>query len=146
MDSKGISTIDFIFTIFLSLIIMSVGLSLIGNNLDDMTILEEELNGRMIVDNIATTINEVNSNNLGHIQEITIPNSISNRSFSITIKQNEVIIAFGNRKGKSTIFPTRLANTNKDIVNEIRLYPSESYNIQKSLDNDNLTVIKIYRV
>lgn len=146
MDSKGISTVDFIFTIFLSLIIVVVGLNLIGNNLEDEVIMEEELNGRMIVDKVANSINEVNSNNLGHIQEITLPKNISNRSFSITINQNEVIIGFGNRKGESTIFPARLANTNKDIVNEIKLYPGESYKIQKSLDNDNLTIIQIYRI
>lgn len=146
MDSKGISTVDFIFTIFLSLIIVGVGLNLIGNNLEDEVIMEEELNGRMIVDNIANSINRVNSNNLGHIQEISLPKNISNRSFSITINQNEVLIEFGNRKGESTIFPTRLANTNKDIVNEIKLYPGESVKIQKSLDNDNLTIIQIYRI
>jgi len=146
MDSKGISTIDFIFTIFLSLIIVSLGLNLIGNNLEDMVILEEELNGRMVLDNIATTINEVNSNNLGHIQEITLPMNLSSRPFSITINQNEVLIEFGNRKGKSTIFPIRLANINKNIVNEVKLYPGESVKIQKSLDNDNLTIIQIYRI
>jgi len=146
MDSKGISTVDFIFTIFLSLIIVIVGLNLIGNNLEDEVIMEEELNGRMIVDSIANSINEVNSNNLGHIQEISLPKNISNKSFSITINQNEVLIEFGNRKGESTIFPTRLANSNKDIVNEIKLYPGESVKIQKSLDNNNLTIIQIYNI
>jgi len=146
MDSKGIATVDLIFTIFLTLTIASIGLNLIGNNLENQRIMEEEINVRMVVDDIANSINQVNSNSLGHIQEINVPNSISNRSFSITVKQNEVVIVFGNRKGKSTIFPTRLANTNGDIVNEIKLYPGESVKIQKSWGNDNLPVIKIYRV
>ena len=146
MDSKGISTVDFIFTIFLTLTIAIIGLNLIGNNLENQMIMEEEINVRMIVDNIANSINQVNSNSLGHIQEITIPKNISNKSFSITINQNKVLIVFGNRKGESTIFRARLANVNGDIVNEIKLYPGESVKIQKSLDNDNLTVIKIYMV
>lgn len=146
MDSRGIITVDFLFSIFLSLTIIIIGLNLIGNNLEDERIIEEELNGRMIIDSIANSINEVNSNNLGHIQEINLPKNISNKSFSITISQNKVLIEFGNRKGESVIFPVRLANINKDIVNEIKLYPDESYKIQKSLDNDNLTVIQIYNV
>ena len=146
MDSKGIATVDLIFTIFLTLTIAAIGLNLIGNNLENEMIMEEELNVRMTVDKIANSINEVNSNNLGHIQEITIPNNISNKSFTITVKQNEVLIAYGNRKGESSIFSTRLANINGDNVNEIKLYPGESVKIQKSLDKDNLSVIKIYRV
>ena len=146
MDSKGIATVDLIFTIFLTLTIACIGLNLIGNNIENQMIIEDEINVRMVVDNIANSINQVNSNSLGHIQEITLPNNISNKSFVVTLKQNEVVIVFGNRKGKSTIFPTRLANTNGDIVNEIKLYPGESVKIQKSLNNDNLAVIKIYRV
>jgi len=146
MDSKGIATVDLIFTIFLTLTIAGIGLNLIGNNIENQMIIEDEINVRMVVDNIANSINQVNSNSLGHIQEITLPNNISNKSFVVTLKQNEVVIVFGNRKGKSTIFPTRLANTNGDIVNEIKLYPGESVKIQKSLNNDNLAVIKIYRV
>ncbi|MBZ9571493.1 hypothetical protein KQY27_08025 [Methanobrevibacter sp. TMH8] len=146
MDSRGISTVDFIFTIFLSLIIFIIGLNLIGNNLEDTMVMEEELNGRMIVDSIANSINEVNSNNIGHIQEITLPKNVSKRSFSITINQNKVLIEFGNRKGDSAIIPIRLANFNKDIVNEIKLYPSESYKIQKSSDDNNLTIIQIYKI
>lgn len=146
MDSRGIITVDFLFSIFLSLAIIIIGLNLIGNNLEDERIIEEELNGRIIIDSIANSINEVNSNNLGHIQEINLPKNIFNKSFSITISQNKVLIEFGNRKGESVIFPVRLANINKDIVNEIKLYPDESYKIQKSLDNDNLTVIQIYNV
>ena len=146
MDSKGILSIDFIFTIFLSLIIICFGLSLIGNNFDDEIIMEEELNARVVVDNIANSINQVNSNNLGNIKVITIPKNISKKSFFITVKRNGVLIVFGNRRGESTIFPTRLANSNKDIVNEINLYSGNSYKIQKSLGNDNLDIIQIYMV
>ena len=146
MDSKGIATVDLIFTIFLTLTIALIGFNLIGNNIENQMIFEEELNVRMTVDKIANSINEVNSNNIGHIQLVNIPNNISNRSFTITVKQNEVLITYGNRKGESTIFPTRLANINGDVVNEIKLYPGESVKVQKALDNDNLTVIKIYGI
>lgn len=145
MDSKGIVTVDFIFTIFLSLIIVGIGLNLVGNNLEDQAILEEEFNGRILIDDIANSINEVNSNNLGHFQKIFIPGNMFKKQFSITIKQNEVLIEFGSKKGESSIFPTRLANINKDIVDEIKMYSGESYIIQKSLDNNNLTVIQIYK-
>jgi len=146
MDSKGVSTVDFIFTIFLSLTIIVLGLNLIENNLDDEVIIEEELNARIIVDNVANSINEVNSNILGNIQVITIPKNISNKSFYISVKQNEVLIIFGNRMGKSTIFPARLADINEKIVTELKLYPGNSYKVKKYVSNDNLTAIQISMV
>jgi len=145
MDSNGITTIDFIFTIFLTLIISITIFNFIGNNLENQITLEDELNMRIVTDDVANTINQVNSNNLGHLQEITIQNNISKR-FSITISSNKVLFDSSDRKAESTIFPILLANVNNDIVGEIKLYPGETYKIKKTLNEKNQTVIQIFRI
>jgi hypothetical protein len=149
MDCKGIATIDFIFAIFLTLIIAIICFNFIGNSLENQETLEKDLNTRTLIDEVANSINRVNSNSLGHIQKIAIPNIPSkgfSKSFYILISSNEVVFVSNDKKAESSIFPAKLANINSDIVEEIRLYPGESYNIKKSLDKNNMTVIQIYKL
>lgn len=138
--------VDFIFTIFLILIILIISLNLIESNLSDEKRIELNLNARSLVDSVGNAINSVNANNVGNIKEIILPNNISSSSYFITVKQNEVIISLPSRKGESSIHQIRLANIHGDIVNEIRLYPGASYKVKKSLNDDNLTVIQIYNI
>ncbi|MCL2115533.1 MAG: hypothetical protein FWH29_04855 [Methanobrevibacter sp.] len=146
MDSKGIATVDFLLTLFLTLIIAISVLNLIETNLDTEKSIEEDINGRMILEKIANIINQVNSNLPGNIQEIHLPNNISSNSYIITVKSNYIILEFNNKKGKSAIFPINLVDFNKEPLNEIKLYSGESYKIKKSLDDNGINVIQIYRV
>jgi len=144
MDSRGIYTIDFLFSIFLTLTIAIIFLNIIGNILEDQKIVEEDMNGRILIDNIANSINQVNSNSLGYIKEINIPNNISGKDFQISIKQNEVILEFENKKADSVLIPIKIVNINLEPIEEFKIYPGNSYKIRKLLDNNNLTVIQIY--
>jgi hypothetical protein len=146
MDSKGFSSIDFIFSIFLTLIIAVLVLNLIGNDLENEKIMEENINGRLLSDKIANTINQVNSNNIGYINEVDIPKNISGRSFFLTLKRNEVVLSIGNKKTESTLIPTRIISIDGSLLEEFKLYPGDSYEIKKILDKENLTGIQIYRL
>jgi hypothetical protein len=145
MDSKGIYSIDFLFSIFLSLIIAISVFGFIGGSLENEKTAEEDITGRILVDKIANTINQVNSNNIGNLQEFKIPNNISGKSFLIIVQKNEVVLFVGTKKAESTIFPIRLSSNGENSVEEIRLYPSESYIVKKIIDTNNLTKIQIYR-
>ncbi|OQD58992.1 hypothetical protein MBBAR_6c01020 [Methanobrevibacter arboriphilus JCM 13429 = DSM 1125] len=144
MDSRGVYTIDFLFSIFLTLTIGIIVLNLIGNALEDQKTIEEDMGGRILIDNIANTINQVNSNNLGHMKEINIPDNISGKDFRITINYDEVVLELENKKADSALIPIRIVNVNLDPIEEVKIYPGNSYKIKKSLDNNNLTVIQIY--
>ena len=146
MDSKGIVTVDFLFTIFLTLIIAISALSLIETNLNSEKSIEEDVNGRIILEKVANSINEVSSNLEGNIQEVHLPNNISNYSYIITVKSNDIDLEFYNKKGKSAIFPVNLVDFNMEHLNEIKLYSGEDYKIKKSLDENNMAVIQIYKV
>ncbi|WP_225370776.1 hypothetical protein [Methanobrevibacter arboriphilus] len=102
------------------------------------------MGGRILIDNIANTINQVNSNNLGHMKEINIPDNISGKDFRITINYDEVVLELENKKADSALIPIRIVNVNLDPIEEVKIYPGNSYKIKKSLDNNNLTVIQIY--
>lgn len=145
MDSEGLATIDFIFVVFLSLIVSLSILNLFQTNLNNEKIIEEEVNSRIFLDKIANSINQVNSNGLGNSKEIYIENPPNSRSYYFIVKSNEVIITYVDKKGESSIFPVRLVNLNKESVSEIRINKGESYKIRKVLDNDNLTAIQIFK-
>ncbi|MCC7561951.1 MAG: hypothetical protein KO253_03875 [Methanobrevibacter arboriphilus] len=144
MDSRGIYTIDFLFSIFLTLTIGIIVLNLIGNTLEDQKTIEEDMGGRILIDNIANAINQVNSNNLGYMKEINIPNNISGKDFKITITHDEVVLELENKKADSALIPIRIANINLDSIEEVKIYPGNSYKIKKLLNNNNLTAIQIY--
>ncbi|MDR2967100.1 MAG: hypothetical protein LBU74_04060 [Methanobacteriaceae archaeon] len=146
MDSKGIATVDFLFTLILTLIIAISTLNLIGTNLNTEKSIEEDINGRIILEKLANSINQVNSNFPGNIQEIHLSNNISNNSYIITVKSGYITLEFNNKEGKSAIFPINLVDFNMEHVTEIKLYSGENYKIKKSLDKNNISVIQIYRV
>jgi len=146
MDSRGIATVDFLFTLFLTLLIAISTLNLIGTNLNTEKSIEEDTNGRLILEKVANSINQVNSNLPGNIQEIHLPTNISGNSYVIIVKSNHIILEFNNKKGKSAIFPINLVNFNMERIKEIKLYSGEDYKIKKSSDENNINVIQIYRV
>lgn len=91
MDSKGIATVDFLFTLFLTLIISIATLNLIQTSLNSENSIEEDTNARMILERISNSINQVNSNLPGNIQEIHLPNNISTNSYIITVRYSYII-------------------------------------------------------
>jgi hypothetical protein len=146
MDSKGIYMINFIFSIFIILIIFIISLNLIESNLSDETLVEVDLNSRLLLDEIGNSINSVSSKNLGNIKKITLPKNISSVGYYILVKKTEIIISFRSKKGETVIKPIKLANSKGKIINELSLYPGETYKIKKSLNEDNITVIQIYNI
>ncbi|MEA4957663.1 hypothetical protein SDC9_08625 [bioreactor metagenome] len=146
MDSKGLYTIDFLFSIFFTLIIGIVMFNIVGTNLENEKIIEEDLNGRTLIDEIANIINQVNSNYLGYGKTIEIPYNISENYFSLTINQNEVLLEFKNKKAESKIIPVRIININNDLVDDFKMYPGNSYKIKKSIDKNNMTGVQVYKI
>ena len=101
--------------------------------------LNEEASARILLDNISSSINEVNSNSYGFIKRIDLSEKITKHSYKITVKSNEINLEFNNKKGKEQISPIKLVNSNNETLNEIELYSGNSYSIEKVLVDDNQT-------
>ena len=121
-------------------------LNLIGTNLTTEKSIEEDVTGRIILEKVSNSINQVNSNLPGNIQEIHLPNNISTHNYIITVRSEYITLEFNNKKGRSVIFPINLVDINMEYINEIKLYSGESYKIKKSLDGNGVSVIQIYRI
>ena len=112
---------------------------MIEKNLDSNMEIEENGEGRFLVNQIASSINEVNSNGDGFKKKIRLPQSINGNYYYLLVNNNEVIVEFDNKKGKSEINPIKLADNNNKTIDNVQLYNGKTYLIEKRLINNNQT-------
>ena len=136
MDKKGQLNIEFIFSIIISIILLISIIPYLTQNIDSNLNTENNLEGRLLLNQIADDINQVNSNSYGFSKYIQLPNKIENNTYTLTIKTNEIIIEYKNKKGKSKINPINIINSNNESLVEIKLYKGFKYKISKELVNN----------
>lgn len=139
MDSKGIINIELLFCTLIIILLLIINLPLIEQNLDSNFEIDENGEARFLLDHISNSINEVNSKEYGFNKKIRLPESINGNYYSILINNNEIIVEFNNKKGKSNINPIRLVDDNNRTVNSVQLYNGRTYLIKKTLISNNQT-------
>ena len=139
MDSKGLLNIEYLFCTIIAILLLITLMPMIEENLNENMELNEEASARILLDNISSSINEVNSNSYGFIKRIDLSEKITKHNYKITVKSNEINLEFNNKKGKEQISPIKLVNSNNETLNEIELYSGNSYSIEKVLVDDNQT-------
>ncbi|MBQ2962293.1 hypothetical protein [Methanobrevibacter sp.] len=139
MDSKGIINIELLFCTLIIILVLIINLPMIEENLDSNLEIDENSEGRLLLNHVSDSINEVNSKEYGFNKKIRLPESINGYHYSILVNNREVIIEFNNKKGKSYINPIKLVDGNNKTMENVQLYNGRSYLIKKTLINDNKT-------
>ena len=139
MDSKGLLNIEYIFCMIITILLLISLMPLIEDNMDSNIELNEETSARLLLDNVSSSINEVNSKSYGFIKRINLNEEIAGHSYKITVKSNEIILEFSNKKARAQISPIKLVNANNETLNEEELYSANSYSIEKVRVDDNQT-------
>ena len=139
MDSKGIINIELLFCTLIIILLLIINLPMIEQNLNSNMEIDEDTEGRFLLNHIANSINEVNSKGYGFIKKIKLPESINGNYYSILVNSNEVIVEFNNKKGKSSINPIKLVDSNNKTIDNVQLYNDRTYLIKKTLLNNNQT-------
>lgn len=137
MDEKGQLNIEFLFCITISIMILISIIPYLNQNIDSNLNTINNLEGRLLLNQISNDINQVNSNMYGFSKYIQLPDKIENNSYLLTIKTTEIILEYKNKKGKTNINPINLINTNNESLVEIKLYNGVKYKISKELSNNN---------
>lgn len=125
MDNKGFISIDYLFSIFVILIILVPVLFLSQSAIESAFSIGESVSHRVIVDNVANEISQVNSNGGGFSKYITLPSDAG--YYEITVENNKLTIEYDNKKGE-TLLP--LLN----IDSKYKMYSGKTYLISKSED------------
>lgn len=137
MDEKGQLNIEFLFCIIISIMILISIMPYLNQNIDSNLNTINNLEGRLLLNQISNDINQVNSNMYGFSKYIQLPDKIENNNYLLTIKTTEIILEYKNKKGKTNINPINLINTNNESLVEIKLYNGVKYKISKELSNNN---------
>ena len=146
MDSKGIINIELLFCTLIVILLLIINFPMIEQNLSSNMEIEEKSGGRLLLNHIANSINEVNSKEYGFNKKIKLPESINGNHYSLLVNGNEVIVEFNNKKGKSNINPINLVDANNKTIENVQLYNGRTYLIKKTLINDNQSAILIRQI
>ena len=123
MDNKGFISIEYLFSIFVVLIIAIPLLFLSQSAIESSFNIEDSLSHRLVLDDVANSISQVNSNGEGYSKSITLP---SDRGYyEITVENGKLTIEYGDKKGE-TLLP--LSN----IDSKYKLHSGKSYSISKN--------------
>ena len=141
MDSKGIINLELLFCTLIIILLIIINFPMIEENLNSNIEIEENNECRLLLNHIANSINEVNSRGYGFNKKIRLPESINENHYSIIVKNNEIIIEFNNKKGRSQINPINLVDANNKTMDSVQLFKGRNYLIEKRLINDNKTHI-----
>ena len=83
--------------------------------------IESTFNHRLILDNLANCINQVNSNGDGFSKKVSLPQK--EYSYKITVEKSKLTIEYSNKKGEVAILPI-------DISRNYELYSRRTYLIE----------------
>ena len=121
MNEKGFISTEAIFSIFIILIIATSILFYAQSNLESNKNIESSFNHRLILDNLANCINQVNSNADGFSKKVFL----DQKMYKITVEKNKLTIDYSNKRGEVAILPI-------DINRNYDLYSGHSYLIEKN--------------
>ena len=123
MDDKGFISIEYLFSLFIIIIIACGMLFYTSASISSSLNIEDSVTHRLILDEVANQIAQVNSNGEGYSKYIRLPSDKG--YFEITVDKNRLVIQYDGKKGE-TLLP--LTNFNTDY----KLISGKSYVISKT--------------
>ena len=123
MDDKGFISIEYLFSLFIVIIIACGMLFYTSASISSSLNIEDSVTHRLILDEVANQIAQVNSNGPGYSKYIKLPSDKG--YFEITVDKNRLVIQYDGKKGE-TLLPLTNFNT------EYKLISGKSYVISKT--------------
>ena len=125
MDNKGFISIEYLFSLFIVMIIALGVLFYASSSISSSLNIEDSVTHRVILDDVANVISQVNSNGVGYSKYLKLP---SDRGyFEITVEKNRLVMEYDGKKGETLLM---LA----DIDSKYKLVSGKSYVISKTTD------------
>ena len=123
MDSKGFISIEYLFALFIIIIIASGMLFFTQASLSSSFNIEDNAQHRLILDNVANQISQVNSNGLGYSKVIRLP---SDRGYyELTINHNRLVMEYDGKKGETQLPLVK-------IDSDVKMISGRSYILTKT--------------
>ena len=101
MDNKGFISIEYLFSLFIMLIIACGILFYASASISSSFNIEDSVSHRIILDDAANAISQVNSNGPGYSKFIKLPSDKG--YFELTVEKNKLTIEYANKKGETPL-------------------------------------------
>lgn len=125
MDNKGFISVEYLFSLFIILIMACSLLFYSSSAISSSFNIEDSISHRLILDDVANDISQVNSNGAGYSKYIELP---SDRGyFEMTVDKSKLTIEYDGKKGE-TLLP--LSN----IDSKYKMVSGKGYYISKNDD------------
>lgn len=125
MDNKGFISIEYLFSLFIVMIIALGVLFYASASISSSLNIEDSVTHRVILDDVANVISQVNSNGVGYSKYLKLPSDKG--YFVITVEKNRLVMEYDGKKGETLLM---LA----DIDSKYKLVSGKSYVISKTTD------------
>lgn len=123
MDNKGFISIEYLFSLFI-LVIIALGVLFFASSAISSSLnIEDGITHRLILDEVANQISQVNSNGAGYSKYIRLPSDKG--YFEITVERNRLTMEYDDKKGETLMM---LAN----MDSRYKLVSGKSYLITKT--------------
>lgn len=113
MDSKGFISIEYLFSLFIIIIIASGMLFFTQASLSSSFNIEDNAQHRMILDNVANQISQVNSNGEGYSKIIRLPSDKG--YYELEVNHNRLIMEYDGKKAETQL-PLAKIDSNTKLV------------------------------
>ena len=125
MDNKGFISIEYIFALFI-VIIIALGLLFYASaTIQSSFNIEDGVAHRLILDGVANAISQVNSNGVGYSKYVKLPSDVG--YYEITLDKNKLTIEYSGKKGEAMLPLT-------NIDSKYKLISGKGYYISKNDD------------
>ena len=123
MDNKGFISIEYLFSLFI-LVIIALGVLFFASSAISSSLnIEDDITHRLILDEVANQISQVNSKGAGYSKYIRLPSDKG--YFEITVERNKLTMEYDDKKGETLMM---LAN----MDSRYKLVSGKSYLITKT--------------
>ena len=123
MDNKGFISIEYLFSLFIIIIIALGVLFYASASISSSLIIEDSVTHRLILDDVANVISQVNSNGVGYSKYLKLPSDKG--YFEVTVENNKLTMEYDDKKGETALM---FAN----LDSKYRLVSGRSYVITKT--------------
>ena len=125
MDNKGFISIEYLFSLFIILIIALGVLFYASSSILSSFNIEDSVSHRLILDDVGNVISQVNSNGVGYSKFLKLPSDKG--YFEIIVDKHTLTIEYGDKKGE-TLIPFI------DIDQKYKLISGKTYTVSKTID------------
>ena len=123
MDNKGFISIEYLFSLFIIIIIALGVLFYASASISSSLNIEDSVTHRLILDDVANVISQVNSNGVGYSKYLKLPSDKG--YFEVTVENNKLTMEYDDKKGETALM---FAN----LDSKYRLVSGRSYVITKT--------------